>query len=101
MADSRTTKLCQEVVAQYLGSLREEFAASDSEFGCTITTPFMRPDGDYLALIAERRPDGRVMLSDGGETFAYLFLSGIALSRKLQEDARRIGARFGVEIDVN
>ncbi|MBI2887849.1 MAG: DUF1828 domain-containing protein [Chloroflexi bacterium] len=88
-------------MAEYLETLRGDFVTSDNESGCAILTPFIRPDGDSIEVLAERRDDGRVILSDGGETFAYLYLSGLSLSRKLQDDARRISERYGVDIDIN
>ena len=95
------TEFCKTLVAEYLNTLGGEFVTSDNESGCSILTPFIRPDGDSLEVLAERRSDGRIILSDGGETFAYLYLSGLSLSRKLQDDARRISERYGVGVDVN
>lgn len=95
------TEFCKMLVAEYLETLQGEFVTTDNESGCSILTPFIRPDGDSLEVLAERRSDGRVFLSDGGETFAYLYLSGLSLSRKLQDDARRISERYGVGVDIN
>ncbi len=96
-----TKDLCGVIVAQYLESLRSEFVTHGTPSACSFITPFVRPDGDNIEVFAERRLSGSFVLSDMGETFAYLYLSGLAISRKLQEDARRISARYGVRLEVN
>lgn len=98
---TNNTEFCTELISQYLESLQGEFVASKSDFGCLIATPLIRPDGDAIEILVEDRPDGGVLLSDGGATFAYLYLSGLALSRRLQDDARKISSRYGIVIDVN
>ncbi|MDP2726835.1 MAG: DUF1828 domain-containing protein [Dehalococcoidia bacterium] len=95
------TDSCRTAVVQYIQAIRGDFSTYDHELGCAIVTPFIRPDGDYVELLAEKRPNGQVILSDMGETFAYLYLSGLSLSRKLQDDAKRIGGRHGISLNVN
>lgn len=96
----RRIDLCELTVNQYLEAIREEMVTSDSEFGCSIITPFTRPDGDFIEVLAERR-DGQIVLSDMGETLAYLYLSGLSVGRALQNNARRIGNRYGITLDLN
>lgn len=93
--------ICSATIEQYLTSLRGDFVTEDSADGCVIITPFMRPDGDFIEVVVERLSSGRLHLTDLGDTLGYLFVSGIPIGRRLQDDARRIGGRFGVSIATN
>lgn len=91
---------CKQLVERYLRELEGAFQVHDTESGCVIVTPFMRRDNDLIEIGVERMPDGRHLLTDYGETLAFLNLSGVNVSRSL--DAKRVVAqtakRFGVEI---
>ena len=91
---------CKQLVELYLGELEGSFNVYDTEGGCVIVTPFMRTDNDMIEIGVERMPDGRLLLTDYGETLAFLNLTGVNVSRSL--DARRVIAqtakRFRVEI---
>ncbi|MDA0769788.1 MAG: DUF1828 domain-containing protein [Chloroflexi bacterium] len=92
---------CTELLKDYVGNLESNFQVEPQDAGCLITTPFLRPDGDQVELLLEQRPDGKIYLTDMGDTMAYLQLCGLSLSRKLISDAKRIGGRFGASINVN
>lgn len=98
---TKNTDLCHDLVTQYVQTLRESFRTSENAFGCSISTPFVRPDGDIIELLVEHGSDGRIVLSDGGATFSYLYVSGLALSKRLQDDARKIGRRYGIGLEMN
>jgi len=91
---------CKRLVERYLSELEGAFQVYDTEGGCVIVTPFMRRDNDMIEIGVEPMPDGRLLLTDYGETLAFLNLTGVNVSRSL--DAKRVVAqtakRFGVEI---
>ncbi len=93
--------ICESIISEYLASLEGEFNIEPNSLGCSIITPFIRPDGDYIEILAEQRPSGVIALSDMGGTFSYLHLSGLSLSRRLRDDAKRIGSRYDISVHVN
>lgn len=92
---------CSNILDKYVENLESKFQVERHDAGCLITTPFLRPDGDQVELLLEPRPDGRINLTDMGDTTAYLQLCGLSLSRKLMLDAKRIVGRFGASININ
>ena len=91
---------CFTIIETYIATLKEDFHIDDHPNGCIIVTPFVRPDGDCIEILVEETREA-VSLTDMGDTLAYLHLNGLALSRRLMQDARRICHRFGATIEVN
>jgi hypothetical protein len=91
---------CKRLVEDYVRSLQGSFRVQETEHGCIIVTPFMRRDNDLIEIGVEPMPDGRLLLTDYGETIAFLNLSGVNVSRS--PEVKRILAqtakRFSVEI---
>ncbi|MDM8551586.1 DUF1828 domain-containing protein [Desulfobacterales bacterium HSG2] len=65
----------QFVINQYLEDLNSLFYISSDRRDC-IVTPFSRPDGEPVEILAEYTGDGFLMLSDNCTTFDYLFVNG-------------------------
>ncbi|MGH9858083.1 MAG: DUF1828 domain-containing protein, partial [Acidobacteriota bacterium] len=74
------------------------FDTTPSDDGCFITTPFIRSDGEAIELVAELSPDGKIRLSDMGDTLGYLYVNGLTLSRSILENSRRISRRHSVSL---
>ena len=89
---------CASIAEAYIDSLRAGFTVSQEENGCHLTTPFYLPDNSRISLSVTYLRSGEVNVSDVGETFDRLFLTGINLS---PTDWRVISSskRFGVPID--
>jgi hypothetical protein len=91
---------CAELVRNYLSSLEGSFSVQETADGCVIVTPFMRRDNDFIEIGVERMPDGRLLLSDYGETIAFLNLSGVNVARssELKRILAQTARKFTVEI---
>jgi hypothetical protein len=72
---------CNHVIQQYLSYLHNQFETEYRKDECIITTPFLDPQGDQIELRA-RIVDGHLIITDGGLSFDFLFLSGMDLGSK-------------------
>ena len=96
-----TSNACETIVDRYLADLRMGFEVSASEDGCFLSTPYMRPDGEGFEFEMRTLPDGRICMSDMGDTIGYLFVNGLTLSQALLASARQIAKTHGVSIQRN
>lgn len=96
-----TSNACETIVDRYLADLRMGFEVSASEDGCFLSTPYMRPDGEGFEFEMRTLPDGRIRMSDMGDTIGYLFVNGLTLSQALLASARQIAKTHGVSIQRN
>ena len=92
---------CQTIVQQYVTAISDELEIEPHGDGCVITTPFMRPDGDFVELMAEHSQSGALRITDMGESLAFLHLSGLSLSQRILNDIRRVSTRYGVSLSLN
>ena len=92
---------CDEVIAKYLEHLSGDFDFSETNQGCFLVTPFVRPDGEAIELELELTDAGKARITDMGETIGYLYVNGLTLSRSLLVTARNISKPFGVSIERN
>lgn len=90
---------CLQVVKSYLSHLESDFESIESDFGCVIVTPFVRPDGESIEIAVEPLHSEAVRLTDMGDTLGYLFVNGMTLTRVLMENARQISQPYGVSLD--
>ena len=90
-----------QVVPAYLRQLSNDFEMSQTDNGCFVLTPFLRPDGEAIQLQVETGPDGNVRLSDMGDSLGYLYVNGLTLSNSVMESAQRISRGFGVTLSRN
>ena len=67
-----------------LESLSRGFHFHPHDGVLNVVTPFLYPDFDAISLNVKELPEGNVEVSDGGETFSYLFRHGfdLALSQR-------------------
>lgn len=93
------TLQCDSVVDRYLVSLRQQYETRREADGCLLLTPFYLPDNTQLGVHLLERANGTVAVTDLGETFDYLFLSGLNITADDKRIAR-IGERFDVSIDA-
>jgi len=94
-----TADLCEGVVGAYLKELQKEFAITTVGHGCSIVTPFIRPDGEALEIMVELLAPGRFRLTDTGDTLGYLYTNGLTLSRSVLDSAKGICRRFGTSLE--
>lgn len=87
---------CDDVARRYLDCLSADFAATPSENGCYIITPFARPDGEAIELEIVSLPNGAVRLGDMGDTLGYLYTNGLTLTRSVLDKARHIARKHRV-----
>ena len=96
-----TSNACETIVNRYLADLRMGFEVSPSEDGCFLSTPYTRPDGEGFEFEVRTLPDGRICMSDMGDTIGYLFVNGLTLSQALLASARQIAKTHGVSLQRN
>ncbi|MCK4444740.1 MAG: DUF1828 domain-containing protein [Thermoplasmata archaeon] len=70
---------CKELVREYLSFLEGEFTVEETEYGCLVHTPFIGTSNDLIEFAVMELPDGRIRLTDLGETIATLALKGIEI----------------------
>ncbi len=90
--------ICGELVPKYLNSLSIDFETAHTDAGCFIVTPFIRPDGEAIELEVETLSSRNVRISDMGDTFGYLFINGLTLSRTMMDRAKHISMSHGVSL---
>lgn len=67
---------CSSLVDSALAKLRSDFAVSTEDGGCRVVAPILRRDGDPFEVLVRVEGD-QFVVSDEGDTFDYLQLSGI------------------------
>lgn len=73
------TNYCNDLITKYITELKAGFQIVDTDTHCIIITPFLDPSGDHIEIKAMM--DGkRLILSDNGDTFDYLFINGLDLT---------------------
>ncbi len=92
---------CEARLALVREYLAAEFEAYEQAGACFVVTPFLRHDNDPVVLRIDEGADGRLVVTDGGETIDYLRLSGLAVRRNapFQQQLNAIGESFGVHIE--
>ncbi len=77
-----------------------EFDTYEEAGACFVATPFLRRDNDAVVLRIEELTDGRLVITDDGETVDYLRLSGYAVRRNaaFQEQLQGIAESLGVRV---
>ena len=93
---SRDTRL--ELLQEHFSAECDAYQHAGASF---IITPLLRQDNDRVTLRIDERDDGRLLITDGGETIDYLRLSGCAVrtSAPFRKRIHAIGATFGVKIE--
>lgn len=92
---------CEQAIQEYLAYLKMEAHGFADDGECVITTPFVRPDGEGIEVALRPLPDGRVSITDMGNSLGYLFVNGLSLSRTLLNDARGIAKSHSVALQRN
>src|SRR5215208_3277275 len=88
---------CVPLLDNYLASLRNEYEVEDADNGCLLLTPLYLPDNTRAGVYCRPRPDGRIDITDDGERFDTLVVSGLNIS-PTERRLDAIAARFGVAI---
>jgi Domain of unknown function DUF1828 len=88
---------CDPVIERYLATLKSDFFVIESVDECRVVTPYYRPDGDAIEIVLKKLDNGRLRLSDAGQTLDFLFLSGLNLdkNKQLLDEAIQIARRRG------
>ena len=92
---------CEQAIGEYLTHLNTGFVGEALNGEYVIVTPFVRPDGEGIDVALRPLPDGRINITDMGNTLGYLFVNGLSLSRNLLEDAKGIAKSHGVTLQRN
>lgn len=93
------TALCPALTQNITTNLANGFEAHPVDGGCVIVTPFLYPDSAHIEIYVEEK-NGRLLLTDEGETLANLFVMGLnlkdnsSLAQKVERIARLNGVRF-------
>lgn len=92
---------CEARLALARAYLSSEFDAYERAGACFVVTPFLRHDNDPVVLRIDEEDDGRLVITDGGETIDYLRLSGYAVRRNapFQKQLHAIKESFGVQVE--
>lgn len=67
---------CRYIIDNYLKHIHNNFVVYSGENECSIVTPFLDPSGDHIEirLIVQ---NGKILLTDEGSAYDYLFENGI------------------------
>ena len=91
---------CEKAIRDYLEKIKAEFACEQLDGRLKVITPYVYPDNDLVEVYVEELPDGRVRVSDLGETTRHLHTQGFDVfaspKRKFIADttASRVNAYF-------
>ena len=98
MTSEQTREGRLALVRAYLAS---EFDVYERAGACFVVTPFLRHDNDPVVLRIDEEGDGRLIITDGGETIDYLRLSGYAVRRNapFRKQLQAIKESFGVQVE--
>ena len=91
-----TMPSCEEVIGNYLAELKVDFECSPSANGWFLSTPFVKPDGEGIEIELQALPNGRISMTDMGDTLGYLYVNGLTLSQTVIANARQIAKPHGV-----
>lgn len=92
----------KQIIQEYLDGLKTGFEVTplpNEDQGVLIGTPFLMPDNDGIEIYAYHLPGGKVRFSDGGETLAWLWRSGLDQSPVIMRDIQRIAKGNRVKLD--
>ena len=96
-----SSDICETAVEKYLFRLSKDLEVIQSNNGCYLLTPFIRPDGESISLELVSLPNGNLRLSDMGDTLGYLYINGLTLTKTLLDKARLIAKGYGVSFQGN
>ena len=86
------TKLCERLIAEYLGWLTQGLRVNELEACCRISTPFLDRHNDEIEIYVEKRNSG-IVLTDDGYTIADLEATGMSF----EIDAGNLTRSFRLE----
>jgi len=70
----------KEIISQFLGFLKKCLRIYSLEGRYKIVGPFLRPDGDYIEVEAIPQNDGKILLTERGESLDYLYSIGLRMN---------------------
>lgn len=91
---------CEQVIRDYLNKIKADFTCEDFGGRLKVITPYVYPDNDLVEVYIEELPDGRVRVTDLGESTRHLHTQGFDVfaspKRKFIADtaASRVNAVF-------
>lgn len=92
---------CKDILSDYFERLEEKFDCELLPDGrLSIVTPYFYPDHDRIEVYL-REKDGRIIISDLGETLRHLYAQGIDVlgSQNLKYAASKIAGGFNATLD--
>lgn len=91
---------CREIIERYIMGLKEGFKCIPTDRRLRIITPYLYPDNDLIEIFVEDLGNGRIKITDLGESFRHLHSQGfdVNASPKRKFLAETIASRVNVEI---
>lgn len=91
----------RDIVDEYLKCLGNSLFVATSANGCRLITPFIRPDGEAIAMEIGVLPSGEIRISDTGETVGYLYVNGFTDELAVPEYAHSIAKLYAASFFKN
>lgn len=94
------TLSCAEITDRYVKSLHGNFRCLPLERRLRIVTPYLYPDNDLIEVFVEEPTQGRIRVTDLGETLRHLHSQGFEVSGtpKRKHMAETIATGVGVDV---
>ncbi len=99
MSDSQKT--CHSIRESLLTFFGQQVEVSAVDQNCVLTLPLKTLDDRYIEVFVESTVGDYVMVHDGGNAVAELFLQGIHMNDTRETQMRRIARRYGAAFENN
>jgi hypothetical protein len=99
MSDSMTA--CRSLKQSLLEFLGSRVEVSVDEGACVVTLPLKTLDNRYVTVYVDRTATDRLLVHDGGDATAELFLQGVKLTETKLATLRSIAKRYGASFANN
>ena len=92
--------VCQKLIDSYTTAIVEGTKITEvSPSLFYLTLPFNRPDGEFIEIEITTQQDGRLRLSDMGDSLGYLHINGLTTSRAILDTVRGFAQQDGLSFE--
>ncbi len=95
------SRIERDIVDEYLKCLGNSLFVATSANGCRLITPFIRPDGEAIAMQIGLVPGSGLRISDTGETVGYLYVNGLTDELAVPDYAHSIAKLYAASFLKN
>lgn len=88
----------QNLIDEYINFIKKGISFRRLERGYEITTPFLNDCNDHIQIYVDEIEEGRILLSDGGDTLSYLEDMGVFFKSTRKTMIENAVRSYGVEI---